>query len=251
MAVIRLGRRDVERRIVNGDPLRRDLPAQRMGDLPRIALFDRNSRPRRQRPIERTGRRRDVKRNAVRPGQRRHAVGADLVGRVAIGRDPIGPDDDRLHAAGLHHVGRHRVANQRGLDAALLQLPSGQPSSLPERPRFVDIDVQPLPLLVGGKDQGQAPCRNRPSPVRRHCSASAPPRRRPTAARPAGRSGGSPGRSSRCIAVASASKACAQPTRLVGRRHGRRRAAHVSARCRSIRAKAQNRLTAVGRLVAR
>ncbi len=43
----------------------------------------------------------------------------------------------------------HVVADERDVDAALLQLPGRQPGALQQRPRFIGEDVEVLALLVG------------------------------------------------------------------------------------------------------
>ena len=58
-----------------------------------VALLDRDADAGRRRQVDGGRRRRDVERDAVRLGQERHAVGADLVGGVAVGGDAVGADD--------------------------------------------------------------------------------------------------------------------------------------------------------------
>jgi len=49
--------------------------------------------------------------------------------------------DDRLNASFAHDLGGHVVANQRDVDATLLQLPGRQACALEERAGFVGINV--------------------------------------------------------------------------------------------------------------
>ena len=88
-------------------------------------------------------------------GQNGDAVGADLVGGVAVGGDPVGPDDDHLNLAFPHHLGGHVVADQSDGDAAALELPGGQPGTLEQRPGLVGKDMHGRALLMGGEDHGE------------------------------------------------------------------------------------------------
>ena len=99
--------------------------------------------------IDRRERRGDVERNAVLPGQHRHAVGADLVRHVAVGGDAVGADDDQVDLAEPHHRAGHVVGDDRRVDAVLDQLPRGQPRALQKRPRLVGEHGDLLALLGG------------------------------------------------------------------------------------------------------
>ena len=124
-------------------------------DLARGALLDGDLAAGRRLEVDRRHRRGDEERDVVRARVQRQAVGADLVGGVAVGGDAIGADDDRLDLSALHHVRGHVVGDERDVDAALVQLPRGQPRALQERARLVGEDVDAALLLVRGADDAE------------------------------------------------------------------------------------------------
>ena len=124
---------------------------------------------------------------------------------------------------------------------ARAQLPRGEPAALQQRPRLVGHHGDPPAAPRAACRPARAPCRSRRSPARRRCSGSAPPRRRRSAPRRPRRSARtsrgprprSPSASSRSASPRSSPAAAAAAAR------------------RSIRASAQRRFTAVGRVAPR
>ncbi len=123
-----------------------------------------------------------------------------------------------------------------------LQLPRRQPGALQQRPRLVGVDVQPLARFVRGEEHGQ-----RRAVVGRRQAAGVAMREHSLAV-------------GEQLGAESADRAAHLAVFLLDRvgflqqRFGylqRRRAAAAIAALRRMRSSAQNRLTAVGRLVAR
>src|SRR5262249_3803062 len=148
-------RGDVEGGVVHADAVGGGLPAEAVGDLARVALFDRDPIAGGQAEVEGAGGGGDVEGDAVGAGQQGDAVGADLVGGVAVGGDAVGADEDAVHPPFLHHLGGHAVADEGDGDAALPQLPGGQPGALEQGPRLVRVHLEAPPLFGGGEQHRQ------------------------------------------------------------------------------------------------
>ncbi len=126
-----------------------------MGDLVGVALLDGDVRAAGAGQVEGARRGGDVERHAVVPGGDRQLVRADLVGRVTVGGDAVGPDDHHVDALLPHDLRRHVIADERHVDAGLLELPCGEPGALQQRARLVGIDAELPPRGVGEVDRGR------------------------------------------------------------------------------------------------
>ena len=89
-------------------------------------------------------------------GEDRHARSSDLVGHVAVGRDAVTAHEAGVDPAVLHDDAGHVVADERDVDAGLLQFKRGQARALEKRPRLVGINVERHSPLIAEEDRPEA-----------------------------------------------------------------------------------------------
>ena len=175
-------------------------------------------------------------------GQHRHRIRADLVGDIAIGGNAIGADDDAVDFAAAHQMARHVVGDQRHRDTVLHQFPGGEPRALQEWPCLVGEHADFLARLRRPSESRPAPCRGPPWRARRHCSASGRARRPVISA--------APWRPMRAVGFDVVGVDLHAPARAARGCGLAERGCASDAWHSRMRASAQNRLTAVGRLAA-
>ena len=205
-------RRHVERGIPDVRAVGRELRAADVRHLARVALLDRNLRAVRRRQIDRRERRGDVERNAVLARQHGHACRCRSCWRCRRWRRS---DRRRRRRSSTlpcaHQRAGHVVGDDGRVDAVAHQFPRRQPRALQKRARLVGEHRHLLARLRPRRESRRAPCRTRPSPARRRCSASGcarRPARRRRRTRPSRGSSRRPRRGSRCASRSSRSLIC-------------------------------------------
>ncbi|MNR36030.1 hypothetical protein D3C85_1539180 [compost metagenome] len=113
-----------------------------------MTLLDRNIAASRRVQVDGGQRTCHIERDAMRLRQHSYAVRADFVGDIAVSRDAVRSDDDRLNPTLGHNCAGHVIADERDVDARLLQFKSRQPRALQHGSCFIGehFDVQPLLL---------------------------------------------------------------------------------------------------------